>query len=296
MTFSEWWDSFYNVYLLPNVVYDCAREYQIIYDKHFAPLYALELSDATPLDIMRCMNSAVSYSDSRRRKVYFLLHNCFNTALSCGLCSVNPVDAVKKPRRSAKLPDSYSSDELRIILSRVSSSATARMIALAVNTGLRRGELLALHWDNVNSEQINVCQTVVRCDGGQKLVNTTKSRKPRVIPVNSAILEILSLIRLRDSKSGFLFQGENGLPLCLRSFNARYTAYINSLRVDNPSLRYLSPHKLRHTFATLLVRSGCDVETLRALLGHSDIATTQIYLHTDFERCKAALDTFEGVV
>lgn len=59
------------------------------------------------------------------------------------------------------------------------------------------------------------------------------------------------------------------------------------------NIRYLTPHKLRHTFATFLLRSGTDTETARAILGHSDISTTQIYVHTDEDTIRKALDSLD---
>ncbi|MEG0615548.1 MAG: site-specific integrase [Oscillospiraceae bacterium] len=167
------------------------------------------------------------------------------------------------------------------------------MLHLELLTGLRRGELLALEWNNISLSKgyLNVCQTVVNCKDGCKLKPTTKSHNERKITLNPIAINLLKEIQEKDSKEGFLFKGLNGDFLKLRTYHDRYRKYYFEQKAKYPDLEYLTGHKLRHTFATFLLQCGSDIETVRSLLGHSSISTTQIYVHTDFEQMMKATNT-----
>lgn len=286
----------YDTYIKDNLVYDASQEYLIIYKKHYFSVYDMELQDIKPIHIVQCMNTTKKYSNSRQRRVYYQLHKIFESALANDYITKNPVEQVKVPAKIKKNIQYFKSNEIAVFLSELETSSDCRMFALMLYTGLRRGELLALHWDNIDTDSgyINVCQTVVRCDGGQKIEDTTKGRKDRLIPITLDISYILDLIRTQDSDNGFLFKGMNkDAPMCLTSFNSHYKRYFEHLQNQHSDLQYLSSHKLRHTFATYILRNGGDIRTLMALLGHSNIETTQIYIHSDFEQCRKACENLK---
>ena len=125
-------------------------------------------------------------------------------------------------------------------------------------------------------------------------MKTTKSRHDRIIPLHDNALEILHAIRSRDSPDGFLFRSMGtGKVLGLRGYNRAYIRFYSKQKAKYPDLPYLSPHKLRHTYATYLLWSGADIETLRALLGHVDIATTQRYVHSNMIQMTNAVNNLK---
>lgn len=288
MLFSEWFQIFYDTYIKNVVAYDSAVEYMSIYKKFYKSLYDMELSQVKPLHIQQCINLASSYSNSRHRKVYFLLNRCFSMAVLNDYIDKNPCEKVKPPKRIRKNVQYFASDELKKLFD--TPHMTQRMLLLMLYTGLRKGELLALELRNINFKEkyINVCQSLVRFEGGEKIVQTTKSRRDRYVPLNDNALQILDSIIELDHPSDFLFTGSKGQPLPFRTFQKRYQTYFDMQKKKYPDLKYLSPHKLRHTFATFVLRSGADVETVRCLLGHSDITTTQIYVHSSDEQLRQA--------
>lgn len=288
MKFSEWFDTFFKVNCDDVISYSCSTEYSIINRKHFYLIADKELKDIKPIDVQLCLKTAVSYSSSRQRKVYYLLHKVMQEALINDLIDHNVVDKVRPPKKVRHETDCYNSSEIDIILQNVDKDCCFRMVAFELLTGLRRSELLALTWDNINLDEryIKVCQTIILTKNGEQLVKLTKSRRDRRVPLTDEALHVLKLIRKYDSSFGYVFKYREDKPLSFKGYYGRYQRCIDKLQAIDSKFRYLTPHKLRHTFATYLLRSGVNVETARRILGHSDISTTQIYVHSDFEQAQ----------
>ncbi len=142
------------------------------------------------------------------------------------------------------------------------------VVLLALNTGMRRGEILSLRWGDVSDDEL-----VVRGE-------IAKSAQTRVIPLN---LESQRIFRDWDSLGEWVFPGKEETPLTTikKSWMAIREA------ADLPTLRF---HDLRHTFATRLLQKGADIKTVSALLGHADIATTTKYLHATDESKRKAVE------
>lgn len=285
MKFGEWFDIYFEINCKGVLTHDCCSEYSIINRKHFYSISEKELRDIKPIDVQTCLKTSSGYSSSRQRKVYYLLHRVIQEALINDYVDINVVDKVKAPRKVRKEVDCYTSSEVDLLMQYVDSDKNFRMVALELWTGLRRSELLALRWENINLEEkyIKVCQTLIRTDDGERIVKLTKSRRDRFVPLTDQAIEILELIRKNDSSSGYLFKYREDKPLSFGGYYSRYKHCISKLQ-QLGNFRYLSAHKLRHTFATFLLKSGVNAETARRILGHSDLSTTQIYVHSDFEQ------------
>jgi len=150
------------------------------------------------------------------------------------------------------------------------------MLELLYASGLRISELVTL-----SSERINLNQGVVRVVG--------KGDKERLVPVgDEAVLWVRRYTRegrpklLRQKSSDRLFVSRKAGSITRQAFWYRLRQY--AVRAD--IRRHLSPHTLRHAFATHLVNHGADLRVVQMLLGHSDLSTTQIYTHVARERLK----------
>lgn len=136
------------------------------------------------------------------------------------------------------------------------------MILLAINTGMRRGEIFQLTWSNVNFERCILTIAAV----------TAKNGRERHIPLNQEILIVLKTWRKQMKGKNLVFPGKDG-----ESFDNIYKSWKNLLREANiVNFRW---HDLRHHFASKLVMSGVDLNTVRELLGHSDLTMTLRYAH-----------------
>lgn len=286
-----------------NVVYGTWYEYRIQVEKDMAPLHDKQLDEITENDCIDALLAVKKrYSIERHRKTHTLLNRIFREAVKDGELLRNPMKNLRKPRRAVKLYSCYTATEASQIMVGSRDNITTAIILLELNAGLRRGEVLALNWDSVQTDMslaepngnIVVRQTLVRADGGYQISPTTKGRTDRMIPINAGIWEALKLVAALGECRGWLFKRKSDptRPISFEEYHRRWRDFVQQLREDNPEFRYLTPHKLRHTYATQMLASGADIESLRVLMGHSDIKTTEIYLHADDERlrkCSTAL-------
>ena len=158
------------------------------------------------------------------------------------------------------------------------------MIFLALRTGMRRGELLGLRWEDVDLSvgRINVRQSYVREEFG-----TPKSGKPRLIPLGDDVIEALRF--QRHDRGPLVFCDYHGKPLTPSLLMSPLTRALK-----RAGLRSVGWHVLRHTFASHLVMRGVALKVVQELLGHSSIETTMIYAHLMPEIVRDAVRTLDG--
>ena len=148
------------------------------------------------------------------------------------------------------------------------------MVLLALNTGLRRGELFSLKWSDVDLD--SKILTVV--------ATSAKSGQTRRIPLNEEALAVLTAWRNRQGNAeGLVFPGADGARLT--NITKSWNGVIKIAKLSGFNF-----HDLRHTFASRLVQKGVDLNTVRTLLGHSEIATTLIYAHLAPDNLRAAVE------
>jgi integrase/recombinase XerD len=186
----------------------------------------------------------------------------------------NPAKVVDLPKRSAKLPDVLSTHEVMRVLDipDLTTSSGARdgaMIELLYAAGLRVSELTGLKLQDVNLEGC-----FVRVFG--------KGAKERVVPFGMYAKEKMDMYLtharpalLRGRISAYLFVARAGRPMTRQGF----WKLLNRYALKAGIAKRITPHTLRHSFATHLLEGGADLRVVQVMLGHVDIATTQIYTH-----------------
>jgi integrase/recombinase XerD len=190
----------------------------------------------------------------------------------------DPTASAELPRLSRKLPQVLSLREVEALLAapRAQTPYGVRdraMLELLYATGLRVSELCQLRLDHVNLERGVV-------------LATGKGRKQRLVPVGEVALETLARYlsearpQLDRHRSEALFLSQRGGPLTRQAFWKTLARYARQAGIDRP----ISPHKLRHSFATHLLERGADLRAVQSMLGHVDISTTQIYTHVGRSR------------
>ncbi len=198
-----------------------------------------------------------------------------------GLAVADPAGVVETPRGWQRLPKTLSSAEVEALLGQPDSATTIglrdkAMLELLYATGLRVSELVGLQRDDINLER------------GFVLV-IGKGAKERVVPLGdvaaTAVRSYMDRARpllLKGGETGALFISGRRRQITRQMFWERIRHYVRKAGITRP----VSPHTLRHSFATHLLDNGADLRSVQAMLGHADISTTQIYTHVSRERLK----------
>ncbi len=191
----------------------------------------------------------------------------------------DPTEGIESPKGWKKLPRFLSSEEVERLLAgpdRNSASGLrdAVLFELLYDCGLRASELATLGSDAVDLESM-----LVRVRG--------KGGKERYVPFGEEALEVLRLYRERkrnvgDAGGEYLFRGRSGGHLTRQAVWKIIKRHLEASGIRQS----VSPHTLRHSFATHLLDNGADLRAVQMMLGHSDISTTQIYTHVTRERLK----------
>lgn len=231
------------------------------------------IKDITSMDIQRFINELgkkgfAKHTIALRKIVASLI---FDYAILKDLIKINPVTVVKIPKNAVvnkrQLPDDKDIEKVK-----QSVDATFGLFAyLILYTGCRRGEALALTYEDIDFDNntIDINKVVVFENGKPKIYNRAKSKDGiRTIPLLTPLKNVLS-----QKKTGYIFN-DNSLLLTLSQFNMFWSRYKKEAHVN------LSPHQLRHAFATICFDAGLAPKDASKILGHSKIELTlDIYTH-----------------
>ncbi len=214
------------------------------------------------------------------------LRHFFQFLVKEGKLSADPALDVEAPHLSQSLPKYLNFQEVENLLAQPDPTTPIglrdrAMLELLYATGMRVSELLGVRWEDFEPNL-----GIVRCLG--------KGNKERLIPVGKSALRAVEAY-LRHGRSAlvmrpgvsFLFLNQRGGPLSRVGFWKILAAYGRraGIRVS------LTPHMVRHSFATHLLERGADLRSIQTMLGHSDISTTQIYTHVLKERLRQVYQT-----
>ena len=213
------------------------------------------------------------------------VRNLFRFLLSEGLIASDPTEHLTSPKQWSTIPKFLNRDQVdKLVAAPDSAKASGvrdqAMLELLYATGIRVSELIHLRTSNVD-----LAQGLIRVTG--------KGNKQRIVPVHpEAIRSIQHYIEgfraalLKSKSSPYLFVTARGGPMTRQAFWA-------SIKTNGKKagiFHNLSPHVLRHTFATHLLEGGADLRSVQTMLGHSDLSTTEIYTHVVRSRLRDTLD------
>lgn len=209
------------------------------------------------------------------------LRTCYRFLVREGAVQSNPADLVGTPRRETFLPQTMTIDEVFALLEGKGLGESSRLrdrtiFELLYSSGLRIGELTSLDVGRVDMEQ-----GLVRVVG--------KGSKERVVPIGRKALESLqSYLEIRNwpADKEPLFLNVRGGRLTARSIQR----HLKQLLLQAGLSTELTPHSLRHSFATHLLDGGADLRAIQELLGHASLSTTQRYTHVSMEQLTAVYD------
>jgi len=236
--------------------------------------------DALTPDRLRGMIAREHRSGLQPNSIQRLLSACrtlFRYLTREGQLAHDPAAAVRGPKVRRKLPQVLDADEAKeLVETNLGGTLAPRdsaMMELFYSSGLRLSELTGLRWGDLDLE-----------DGQVRVLG--KGSKTRILPVGRfAITALKGLAALGGAGADQpVFKGRGGAPISARAVQMRLA------KLSSGQTKRVHPHMLRHTFASHMLESSGDLRSVQELLGHADIATTQIYTHLDFQHLAKVYD------
>ncbi len=221
-----------------------------------------------------------------------------------GVADTDPTANLDAPKKTTFLPHVMSCEQVERLLAqpdpnlvedgqeRVLRLRDKAMLELLYATGMRVSELVQVRMRDIQSKQIHIddeerTMTYLHCFG--------KGEKERLIPLGHVAFEQVNhYIRLsrphllKTPLSDYVFLSRRGQPMSRQAFWKILKKYLRRAGLSDS----ISPHTLRHSFATHLLERGADLRSLQMMLGHSDIGTTQVYTHVSTRRLKTVYDEY----
>lgn len=202
------------------------------------------------------------------------------------ISNVDPSFHIETPKKERKLPDVLSQKEVELLLDINESSPLGirnkAMLELLYATGLRVSELISLKLSD-----LHLTMGFLQCFG--------KGSKERIVPIgNIAIEKVDNYIKyarpelVKKQSTDVVFVNQHGRALSRQGF----WKILKKIAKDNGIEKTITPHTLRHSFATHLLENGADLRIVQEMLGHEDISTTQIYTHVTKARLKDIYKTY----
>ncbi len=192
--------------------------------------------------------------------------------------SINPAENIESPKIPKSLPKTISIDEALTLLNAPKSLRDRAVLYLLYGTGMRVSEL-----SDLNIENLDLKNRLIRIVEG-------KGNKDRLIPLPDLIIPIIEEYlhaRRDDNNSSALILNRSGQRLTSRSIQRLVKKYKEQTNLQE---KKVTPHTLRHAFATHLLANSVDIRVIQELLGHASLSTTQLYTHVSLEHLRKSYD------
>lgn len=206
-----------------------------------------------------------------------------------GIIDSNPMLLIRTPRQDKRLPKAIDVEQVEQLLAapddtELLGARDRAILETLYSTGIRVSELVSINLNDID-------------DAGQALIVRGKGKKERIVPLGSHALAALqhytNMLRssrqfadMADTNNAPLFINKHGGRLSTRSVRRKVSKYLAQAGLDPD----ISPHTLRHSFATHLLDNGADLRSVQELLGHQSLSTTQVYTHLTTQRMREAYD------
>ena len=304
-TVATWLRTWYELYAKPNVRTATANRYELIIEqytiprigniklkklttRHLQKLYK-ELLESGRIHIGKNQNKGLS--STTVHSVHLMLHCALDRAVKERLIPRNPCEdcIVPKPRKLDMkiLPPEH----MKAYLEAAERRGLLPMFYLELVSGLRKGELVALRWDDLDIQQrtISVSKQYVRNpDGSLELTRPKTENSVRLVSIPQTAVDLLVQEHAKHPDSPYLFPS----PLTGEMYHPDSVVNLHKKILKDAGLEHLRFHDLRHTFATTALQNGVDVKTVSSMLGHFDAGfTLRTYTHATRQKQDEAAAT-----
>ena len=310
-TLGQWMDVWFENYAKLKVRPSSHQTYKGYINNHIKPhVGSIPLSKLTSLDLQKlykmllaegridrieAKNQPKGLSAKTVRNINQIISSALNLAKEQKLIYSNPAEACALPKVEHREMKTLPVEQLTSFLREAKETGVYEMYYIELATGLRRGELLGLKWDDIDMTNgtIRVQRQVARIDGEIVEAPLKTKNSYRIVSIGADAIEVLKEQRKKVGREiEYVFLSPNGGPISPDSVLNMLHRVLK--RAGLPKIRF---HDLRHTFATLALQNGVDIKTVSGMLGHFSAGfTLDTYAHVTTSAQKEAANTMGGVL
>ncbi len=284
------------------------QRYEGIYRNYIknSNIAGLRLSNFTTLQLQKFYNDlSKNHSYSQLRTLNTILKVFFNWCIDNGYLLKNPCLKIELKGNKTEIINSQrqdveilTEDEIKQIKEYIKGSDFELLFLLDLATGLRQGELLALDWKyiDIDKKQLKVERSIkevyIYDDENNKHIETIFQTPKtlnsfRTISIPDVIINVL---KKEKNKQGLLFHDSEGNALKGKNVSTKWSKILSACNIPHKKF-----HSIRHTYASMLLKNGVDIETVAELMGHTAIGITQIYLHSSQSQKEKAVNKLNSL-
>ena len=304
-TVGTWLTSWYELYAKPNIRVSTAEYYRRSIKLHVNPRIGdIKLNKLTGRDLQKLYQDlresgrlrevqkekSPGLSASTVRGIHLMLHNALDRAVKEHLIQRNPTTDCIAPKLEKKEMKFLPAEDMKAYLAEAQRRNVLPMFYLELVSGLRKGELVALLWSDLDIENqtISVSKQATRDENGNIVITRPKTETfVRLVSIPQKAVELLQREHLKHPDNPYMFPstrtGEMYYPDSIVTLHKRI--------LKSAELSYNPFHSLRHTFATAALQNGVDVKTVSSMLGHYDAGfTLRTYTHATRQKQEQAAE------
>jgi integrase len=264
----------------PNLEASSVKRYESAINSYFLPRFArFYLKDITKEELFKFKAEVMEMKFSASQKNFLIctLKTIFRRAVELDYLERSPASGLTAPKKSLSKTEYWSKDEIKKFLAFAESTPRLPLYMLALNTGMRLGELFALMWDCLDFD--NGLLTVRRswCQKTSQVKQSTKTNLLRTFPVNRNLLRYLAELKLKAISPRVLDSSVIGFK------NPAHASRILGADAKKAGVKVIRFHDIRHTFATQFVANGGSIHAIAHVLGHTSTTMTDRYAHFGLE-------------
>lgn len=274
-----------------------------------------KLKDISRRMVQNWVNTLSDNTSPKTVRSYLMfLHSIYNSAITEDIIKphCNPTEHIKLPPKNTPPIEAYTIEQINKLLELSRDDNISHLIiALGSLSGLRRGELAGLRWENARIDtenpELNIVETRIVVDGKETVKAPKTKAGNRVIPIPNTLAEILRKERLNYKTNklkfgkdfvdkGYVISKPNGEPYKPDGISIHYERFMYKMESEY-GIPYKSLHKLRHTYASLLIDNGTNPKVLQKALGHQDITMSLgTYAHAYFDRYQQDIAKLDEII
>ena len=305
-TVATWLKSWYELYAQPNIRTATADRYKLMIETYTIPrIGKIKLKKLTSRDLQKLYKDLMEHGRVNRRSghgdpglssttvrsVHLMLHSAFERAVKERLIPRNPTDDCIAPKVRKVEMKTLRPEHLKSYLDAADTRGVLPMFYLELVSGLRKGELVALLWDDldVRNRTISVSKQYIKNPSGKLTLSRPKTETSvRRVSIPQEAVDLLIREHEKHPENPYMFPS----PTTGEMYYPDSVVKLHEKILKDAGLEHIRFHDLRHTFATLALQNGVDIKTVSSMLGHYDAGfTLRTYTHATRQMQNQAAET-----